>query len=683
MTISSNVRTAGPYTGNDTATAFSFTFKVFSTAEVVVIQTDADGLETTLVEGAAYSVALNADQDTAPGGSVTLAAALPAGEKLTVTSDVDYQQPLDLTNQGGFYPQTINDALDRLTILAQQTAEESGRAVKVKISSGDDPDQLVADLFAAEVDAENAAGAAGASASAASTSEGNAANSETAASDSETAAAGSASAASTSASNASASETNAANSASAASTSESNAAASASAASTSEGNASNSETAAGNSAQNAADSETAALAYLEELRGRWFGALSSDPTTDPNGDALEAGDAYWHIGDSQLRVYNGTAWEGAFSAADAVSHSSQGDGLADTPTVQAAIERLAFVARHYDSGGLHEATGQTTIQTPEEVQLRIGSTAYVLTAQTSLGINTSANWDDGTNATPANRAGKDFYLYYCQPASGSEPDLILSANSTMPSAIPSGATPTADNTRKIAGFHCLCADVGTITGHSLSGFVAGDILPRSVWDQFHRPESEPEGMVYADCGKWADIYLASVSSGELVSASGATIADGASAETFHWYKFDQWLRRIKKRFPFQGEFVDLSIGSNQGTNTSGSADPGSTGGHSDTAGRRMISAIGCEDCAGALWQWGIEGGATNDVGSAYSSAFDANDSDVAGEHYEAPNRPLFGGGWADGSYCGSRGSNWASSPLSLYSSISARGVAEPAKNRRK
>ncbi|MFI9652844.1 hypothetical protein, partial [Guyparkeria halopsychrophila] len=187
MTISSNVRVAGPYTGNDTATQFSFSFKVFDTAEVVVIQTDSTGAESTLVEGTDYTVALNADQDTSPGGTVTLPAALPTGEKLTVTSDVDYLQSLDLTNQGGFYPQTINDALDRLTILTQQTAEEAGRSIKVKISSGDDPDQLVADLFAAEVDAENAASNAASSASSASTSASNASTSETNAAGSATA----------------------------------------------------------------------------------------------------------------------------------------------------------------------------------------------------------------------------------------------------------------------------------------------------------------------------------------------------------------------------------------------------------------------------------------------------------------------------------------------------------------
>jgi hypothetical protein len=363
---------------------------------------------------------------------------------------------------------------------------------------------------------------------------------------------------------------------------------------------------------------------------------------------------------------------------------------ADNIATQAALIAAAAPA-HYErdvkwaAKGNSTAAERYTLVSPSYLTVNINKSGYVLNSALEFDLSDASNWDDTTTTdwtVASNRAGKDFYVYACTPASGSEPDFILSANSTIPDSIPSGATPTEDNTRKIGGFHCLCADVGTISGNDLSGYVAGDILPQSVWCLNHRPESESEGMVYdPGTGKWADIYLASVQSGDLGSVNGATIADGASAETFHWYKFDQWLRRIKKRFPFQGEFVSFSLGSNQGTNISGSADPGTTGGHSDTAGRRMISNIGCEDCCGALWQWGIEGGATNDVGSSWSDAFDSNDSDVGGQHYEAPNRGRFGGAWGYGSMCGSRGSAWNPSPLDLHATYGARGVAEPLKRK--
>lgn len=136
MTISSEVRKAGPYDGNDVTTSFPFSFKVFSADDVVVVLTDPAGIETTLTgSGTDYSVTLNADQDTAPGGTVEKVSALATDYLLTITSSVPNLQPLDLTNQGGFYPKVINAALDRLTILAQQNAEAVSRSLKTAIST--------------------------------------------------------------------------------------------------------------------------------------------------------------------------------------------------------------------------------------------------------------------------------------------------------------------------------------------------------------------------------------------------------------------------------------------------------------------------------------------------------------------------------------------------------------------
>ncbi len=135
MTISSEVRKAGPYAGNDTASAFPFAFKVFSSTDVLVVRTDEAGNETILTEGPDYSVSLGANQDTAPGGSVLLPSPLGYGYSLTVASRLANLQPVDLTNQGGFYPRVINSALDRLTILVQQLAESVSRSLKVAIST--------------------------------------------------------------------------------------------------------------------------------------------------------------------------------------------------------------------------------------------------------------------------------------------------------------------------------------------------------------------------------------------------------------------------------------------------------------------------------------------------------------------------------------------------------------------
>lgn len=135
MTISSTNRKAGPYTGNDSTTAFPFAFKVFSQSDVLVVRANSTGSETTLVLNTDYTVALNVDQDNSPGGMVTLSGALATGYTLVVSSSLQNLQPTDLTNQGGFYPRVISNALDRLTILVQQLAESVSRSLKTSITT--------------------------------------------------------------------------------------------------------------------------------------------------------------------------------------------------------------------------------------------------------------------------------------------------------------------------------------------------------------------------------------------------------------------------------------------------------------------------------------------------------------------------------------------------------------------
>lgn len=135
MTISSELRKAGPFAGNGATTAFPFSFKVFAASDVAVTRADTLGAETALVLNSDFTVALNPDQDAAPGGTVTLAAPLATGHRLAVTSVVPNLQPTDITNNGGFYPRVIEDALDRHVVQIQQIDEKVARALKVGITS--------------------------------------------------------------------------------------------------------------------------------------------------------------------------------------------------------------------------------------------------------------------------------------------------------------------------------------------------------------------------------------------------------------------------------------------------------------------------------------------------------------------------------------------------------------------
>lgn len=327
---------------------------------------------------------------------------------------------------------------------------------------------------------------------------------------------------------------------------------------------------------------------------------------------------------------------------------------------------------------------------PEMMSVNIGGKGYVLRNSPVYDLADSTAWDSTTTdyTVANNRKGKDFYVYACQPASGNAPVIKISANSTVPDGY------TAANSRKIGGFHCLCSSVGTISGHALSGYVTGDILPRSVWDLKHRAVSENEGMVWcSEINKWVDIYLASWDGSGLASAYGATIADGASSPNFHGEKFAEYMGLVNKSLLWRDEFIVVAKGSNENTNINGSTDPVTAGGHVDTASRRMISNYGLEDCCGALWQCGHDctefypgatwnpttvqslGGYAWQESSVYHSG---TDSQKYGSCYGLLRRLRLGGGWGSGAYCGSRSTYCRN--FSAYggnADIGARGASEP------
>lgn len=117
------------YAGNGKTTAFPFVFKVFEETDVVVAVGDGDSTSSTLAYGTDFSVALNSDQETNPGGTVTVKSAPETGINLAITSGIPYDQPMKLTPYDGFNPETLNDNSDRQCIQIQQLVELVGRAV--------------------------------------------------------------------------------------------------------------------------------------------------------------------------------------------------------------------------------------------------------------------------------------------------------------------------------------------------------------------------------------------------------------------------------------------------------------------------------------------------------------------------------------------------------------------------
>ncbi len=132
MTVATATARSGPYAGNGSTTVFAYTFRVLDVAHLRVVLTSAAGVETVQTLTAQYTVS---GVDAAGGGSITMVTAPAAGETLTILRNVPFTQETDYQNQGAYYAETVEDALDLLTMADQQLTEQIGRSVTLPVAS--------------------------------------------------------------------------------------------------------------------------------------------------------------------------------------------------------------------------------------------------------------------------------------------------------------------------------------------------------------------------------------------------------------------------------------------------------------------------------------------------------------------------------------------------------------------
>lgn len=130
MTVASDINKTR-FVGSNSAGPFLFGFKFYQNEEIIVVKMDSEGIETLFIEGSDYTLS-GAGVET--GGQINLAAILPTGEELIVTRVLDVLQETSFINQGAFYPELHETAFDKLTMMLQQIAEETGRAIKMPVS---------------------------------------------------------------------------------------------------------------------------------------------------------------------------------------------------------------------------------------------------------------------------------------------------------------------------------------------------------------------------------------------------------------------------------------------------------------------------------------------------------------------------------------------------------------------
>ncbi len=146
MTISSENNQIS-YTGNGATTAFSFPYAFQAEGDLVVIETViATGVQTTKTLTTDYTVSGTADaQGFFPdGGTVTFGTAPASTVTITIFNDPDATQTLDLVENDPLPAESLEAALDRLTMIAQRLKKVVQRSIRQPTGDTTDIDTLPA-----------------------------------------------------------------------------------------------------------------------------------------------------------------------------------------------------------------------------------------------------------------------------------------------------------------------------------------------------------------------------------------------------------------------------------------------------------------------------------------------------------------------------------------------------------
>lgn len=156
MTLATNTNKAGPYLTNGLTVQFPFNFLIFKTSELVVYKENiTTGENTTLTLDTDYIVSSINDPS---GGYVQISPALPEGYKIVILREVEFVQEMNLSNQGGFFPEVVEAAFDKLTMMCQQLKELLSRAITVPPTTEEyDNEELYNEFIAIMNDAQETA----------------------------------------------------------------------------------------------------------------------------------------------------------------------------------------------------------------------------------------------------------------------------------------------------------------------------------------------------------------------------------------------------------------------------------------------------------------------------------------------------------------------------------------------
>ncbi len=319
-------------------------------------------------------------------------------------------------------------------------------------------------------------------------------------------------------------------------------------------------------------------------------------------------------------------------------------------------------------GHIEKGAGDTLNLPEGMVNIGGNSNGYLLESATNWNPTAAANHDGGVALLSL---GDDVYLYAVQASTGVA-QWLASKNSTVPTGY------TADNSRKIGGFHY--GKVRPLAdAYSAPAVLPTQILPNSCWDLQHRPKCDPSGMVEVIPGQlWADIYLASEDGTawpETVPVSAYNTTPLTGTEGYSRLDYSRLVRNAGKRLPDYTEFLMFAYGVPQGA--TGAAGRINTGDHTGY-GFECVSCLNVDQPSGNIYQQSnmyydrVSGiGWKNDLNTGKDGVNDH------GQWYGGEFRTaLFGGYWDYAAEAGARCVTLSDIPWDVSSAVGFRAVCD-------
>jgi len=347
----SNTSARIQYTATSSQTQFTVPFEFFSDADLLVVHTNAGGVDTTLSLASnpssvsQYSVSGAGESG---GGSITLGSGATAGDKYTIQRNLSLERTTDFPTSGTFPIETLNTELDKIVALLQQAEVKINLSPKASSSTSTAFGLTFPELVANKLLTVNSAGDGLEFSQEIGTFKGNwgastsyvqrdivkdtSTNNIFIALTSHT----------SSGSQPLTTNTDSAKwsllvDAASATTSATNAASSATASANSATASANSATASANSATASASSATSAAASYDSFDDRYLGAKSSEPSVDNDGDALVTGALFFDTTANATKVWTGSAWQTVTVSASNQTNINTVAGISSNVTTVAGI----------------------------------------------------------------------------------------------------------------------------------------------------------------------------------------------------------------------------------------------------------------------------------------------------------------------------------------------------------